>query len=162
MLPLLPVCSTWSLLILLPSWLSLSEYLGTSFPPCLPASPHEKLASFALLVSLDIIFVYQLCKRSTSSSTSCTYRALCLMVTFIIFEQISDVLHHWCNLPCWHTAHRKCSFGKITSLLASYNGQGLRSDKLLNSSPLFRVQWIMAMAWWLTLLECYHIQLHCY
>ena len=36
------------------------------------------------------------------------------------------------------------------------------SDKLEKSIISFRIKWIMAMAQWLTLLECHHIQLNYY
>ena len=34
------------------------------------------------------------------------------------------------------------------------------SDKLEKSRIICNIQWIMALAWWLTLLECHHIQLN--
>ena len=36
------------------------------------------------------------------------------------------------------------------------------SDKLVNSSLIYRIKWIMAMAQWLTLLKCHCIQLNYY
>ena len=66
----------------------------------------------------------------------------------------------WCNLPCYLLLARMQFWAKLppSSLLAIARVSG--SDKLYNSSLIYRRKLIMAMAQWLTLLECQHIQLN--
>ena len=91
--------------------------------PCQVPSISLMSLWFELLVGLS---VYELYKWDASSSiptnTSHTCRVLWLMVFFIIFKQLGNRLRHHQDFPCRHATHGKHNFGKITSLLASYNG----------------------------------------
>ena len=57
-------------------------------------------------------------------------------------------------------ACKNAILGKITSSLLHVMVRVSVSDKLFNSSLIYRRKWIVTMAQWLTLLKCHHIQLN--
>ena len=69
------------------------------------------------------------------------------MIPFIISEQLDNVFHHQHDLPYWLDAHRSAILEKPPVLPYFLQLLGNKSDKLENSSLLYRMKWIIAMAW---------------
>ena len=134
---------------------------GTSGLSWLQSSSHDKLVRFAQLVSLDLISGYQLSKGAQAVASPETQAALAEwygqwslivvsndLATFFIVDMI-------CHATCCSQKHKSWHNHIPFCFLLWLGLTG--SDKLVKYSPIFRVQWIMAMAWWLTLLECHCI-----
>ena len=158
------VGSTWRLLILFSIMVVAIWTFGNLLSILVPVMPTWKAHEVYASGQSQSHFCYQLSRWGTSSSissnTSCTCRVLWPMVLFCCFEQLGNVLHHQCYLPCCLLLAKAPFLAKSPPSLLIMMARVSGSDKLYNSSLIYRIKWIMAMSWWLTLLESHCIQLN--
>ena len=140
---------------------SLSGHSATFCPSWLPSTPHDKLARFTILVSLNLISPPSSAKGiqavASQQQKLHSQRVLANGLS-LLFWTTWHMLCHWCDSPCCLLLTKVQLLAKLPPLLLLAIARVFGSDKLHYSSLIYRIKWIMAMAWWLTLLECYHIQ----
>ena len=149
------VGSTWSRS-------SPSGHSGTSCQSWLPSPPCYKLIRFVLLVGLNLISASSY-EEGVQAAVSLTTHALKECYDQQSMSMVWTTWQHALPLmqspPCSLLAKMQfLTKSPPFSLLAMARVSG--SDKLYNSSLIYRIKWIMVMTWWLTLPKCHSIQLN--
>ena len=106
------------------SWSSPSGCSGSCCLSQLPSPPHDELARFVLLVGLNLISGYQLCKRGASSSihANTIYSCWVLMLMVHLFVLSNNLVT--CSIideiATLFIVHESATLGKMTSLLTTH------------------------------------------